>query len=218
MKKNIVTIVVSAAVVGLLALLPVKTAATASAAWSASAAASASAANRFDVDNAHSSVLFGVRHLELSHFYGRFNKVSGKFTFEGKSLDDCSIYIKINAGSVDTNSKKRDRHLKSQDFFNSKQFRDIIFKSTAFKQLESNRYEVTGDLTLHGETKSITTVVEHTGTGDKGGKFGYRSGFETTFTIKRSDFGMNYMIGSGLGDEVKLIISIEGRAPPSPSA
>lgn len=204
MRKNIVTIVVSAAVVGLLALLPGKTAAT------ASAASSASAANRFDVDNAHSSVLFGVRHLELSHFYGRFNKVSGKFTFEGKSLDDCSIYIKINAGSVDTNSKKRDRHLKSQDFFNSKQFRDIIFKSTGFKQLESNRYEVTGDLTLHGETKSITTVVEHTGTGNKGGKFGYRSGFETTFTIKRSDFGMNYMIGSGLGDEVKLIISIEG--------
>ncbi len=212
MKKNIVIIVVSAAVVGLLTLLPVWTSAT------ASAVGTASAAGRFDVDNAHSSVLFGVKHLELSHVYGRFNKVSGKFTFEGKSLDDCSIYIKINAGSVDTNSKKRDRHLKSQDFFNSKQFRDITFKSTSFKQLEPSKYEVTGDLTLHGKTKSVTTVVEHTGTGDKGGNFGFRSGFETTFTIKRSDFGMNYMIGGGLGDEVRLIVSIEGRAAPSPSA
>lgn len=213
MKRNIVTILVSAAVVGCLALMSAGSAASASAEVGTSAVA-----GRFDVDGGHSSVLFGVKHLELSHFYGRFNKVSGKFTFEGGSLDDLSIYIKIAAGSVDTNSKKRDKHLKSQSFFNSKQFRDITFKSTSFKQLEGNKYEVTGDLTLRGETKPVTTIVEHTGTGDKGGKFGRRSGFETTFTIKRSDFGMNYMVGGGLGDEVKLIISIEGHAPPTPAA
>ncbi len=208
MKKNIVTIFVAAVVVGCLAMMSVGSSATTT--------TSAAAAARFDVDNVHSSVLFGVKHLDLSHVYGRFNKVSGKFELEGRSLDDLSIYVKIDAKSVDTNSKKRDKHLKSQDFFNSKQFRDITFKSTSFKMLEPNKFEVTGDLTLHGETKPLTTIVQHTGTGDKGGNYGYRSGYETTFTFKRSDFGMNYMVGAGLGDEIKVIVSIEGhRAQPA---
>jgi polyisoprenoid-binding protein YceI len=202
MKKHMVTIVVSVGVVGLLAMMSAGSAATAS--------TSAAEPTRFDVDGEHSSVLFGVQHLDLSHVYGRFNEISGKFLLDGGSLDELSIYMKIDAGSVDTNSKKRDQHLKSQDFFNSKQFRDIIFKSTTFKMLEPNKYEVTGDLTLHGETKPVTAVVVHTGTGDKGERMGNRSGFETAFTIKRSDFGMNYMVGSGLGDEVKVIVSIEG--------
>lgn len=202
MKKSIVTIIIAAAVAGAVAVVSVGPA----------SANIAAAETKFDVDGTHSSVLFGVKHLDLSHFYGRFNDVDGKFIFQGQSLDELSIYIKVDAGSVDTNDKKRDRHLKNQDFFNSKQFRDITFKSTGFKMLEPDKFEVTGDLSLHGVTKPITTIVHHTGTGNKGERYGSRSGFETEFTIKRSDFGMTYGLeGDVLGDEVKIIVAIEGK-------
>ena len=84
----------------------------------------------------------------------------------------------------------------------------VSFKSKSFTRVSQDVYEVTGDLALLGVTRPLTVKIQRTGDGkDPWG--GFRIGFETTFTIRRSDFGMNFMMG-GVGDEVRIIISIEG--------
>jgi len=165
-------------------------------------------ADRFEVDKVHSAVIYRINHLGTSYSYGRFNDISGTFTFNEQDAGKSEILIEVKTGSVDSGDKKRDDHLKSPDFFNVKQFPVMSFASKTVKKAETNIYDVTGDLTLHGVTKSITTKVEHVGTGkDPWG--GTRSGFETVFTVKRSDFGINFM-PDGLGDEVRVTVSIEG--------
>jgi polyisoprenoid-binding protein YceI len=97
--------------------------------------------------------------------------------------------------------------LKSPDFFNAKQFPSIIFKSTKVAKAGA-KYQVTGDLTLHGTTKPITFEIEQTGSG-KGPTGAAVAGVEATLKIKRSDFGMNKMIPM-IGDDVTVIVSLEG--------
>ena len=110
--------------------------------------------------------------------------------------------------NVDTAVEKRDTQLKSPDFFNAGEHPTISFKSKSVKKLKEAVYEVSGDLTLLGKTLPITTEVHATGAGkDPWG--GFRMGFETSFSIKRSDFGMNFMMG-GVSDEVNLTVSVEG--------
>ena len=110
--------------------------------------------------------------------------------------------------SIDTHNAKRDQHLKSPDFFNAKQFPAITFKSKQVKKSSKDTYEVTGDLTIHGVTRPVTVKVTNTGSG-KDPMGANRIGFETIFTIKRSDFGMKFMLGP-VSDEIRLIVSIEG--------
>lgn len=170
-------------------------------------AAPARASDTYKVDGSHSSVLFRIKHLNVSYFYGRFTDVSGTCVFDESDPTKSTIQIAIQTESIDTHDQKRDAHLKSPDFFNARQFPTITFKSTAIKLAEEDKLEVSGDLTFHGVTKPIVISVERTGTGpDPWG--GHRTGFETTLNIKRSDYGMDFML-SGLGDDVKLIISIE---------
>jgi polyisoprenoid-binding protein YceI len=106
---------------------------------------------------------------------------------------------------VDTGIQKRDDHLRSPDFFNAKQFPTIKFVSKEVKKTDKG-HEVTGDLTMHGVTKSITVNLEQTGQGSMGPR--QIIGFETTVDLKRSDFGMKNMIGPA-ADDVRLIISLE---------
>ena len=162
---------------------------------------------RYDVDPVHSTLVFGITHLGVSYFYGRFNSPYGEFQFDPDNLSGSSFEIVASADKVDTNNPRRDGHLKSGDFFNARQFPTITFKSTQVTKAGDNTYKVAGDLTLHGVTKPITIELEHIGTRDT--PRGHLCGFRTTFTIKRSDFGMTFMLGD-LGDEVTLMIGIEG--------
>ncbi|MBI1927216.1 YceI family protein [Candidatus Poribacteria bacterium] len=164
-------------------------------------------ANIYEVDPSHSTVLFRAKHLGASHFYGRFNELSGAFTIDENDPAKSKVEIEVRAESVDTFNERRDQHLKSPDFFNAKQFPVITFKSKAVNKLEADTYEVTGDFFLHGVTKTLTVKVKQTGVG-KNRRGNQLIGFETTFTIKRSEFGMNYML-DGVSDEVSLIISLE---------
>jgi len=161
----------------------------------------------FTVDRVHSSVLFRVSHLGVSQSYGRFNEMEGSFLINPDSPESSNLNISVKTTSVDTANGKRDDHLRSPDFFNAAQFPVATFKSTAFKKVGDKKYEVTGDLTFHGVTKSITAPLEHVGTAEARGAM--KSGFECIFEIKRSDFGMNYMPGA-LGEDVRVIVSIEG--------
>jgi polyisoprenoid-binding protein YceI len=175
----------------------------------AAAVAVPASADAFEVDNVHSSVLFKVKHNNVSNFYGRFNEVSGSFHLSKDDASKSSMDIKVKAESVDSNSEGRDKHLNGPDFFSSKEFPEISFVGKAFEKSGENGFSVTGDLTLRGVTKSITAKVEHTGEGP-GRRGGTVAGFEATFTIKRSDFGVSYMVGPGLQDDVTLIVALQG--------
>ena len=109
--------------------------------------------------------------------------------------------------SIDTRSEKRDQHLKSPDFFNAKQFPAITFKSNKIEG-SGDSYKISGDLTIHGVTKPIMIEFKK-GAEGKGGQGEIRSGGETRFTIKRSDYDMKFMAGP-VGDDVNIIVSLEG--------
>ncbi len=168
---------------------------------------SADEAAWFAVDPVHSTMIFGINHLGVSTFYGRINGPTGEFHLSHDEPAASSFDISAKAENVDTKHKGRNDHLRGGDFFDAKQFPDITFRSTAVSRSSKSTYAVTGDITVHGVTRSINVTIEHIGTKDT--RMGTRSGFSTNFTIKRSDFGMGYMVGM-LGDDVTLMIGIEG--------
>jgi polyisoprenoid-binding protein YceI len=165
-------------------------------------------ADNYKVDPMHSSLIFRTKHFGIGHIYGRFNEFSGTFRLNEQNPADGALQMEIKAASVDTAIDKRDAHLKGPDFFNVKQFPTISFKSTKFKKLDDSSYEVTGDLTLHGVTKPVTVKLERIGSA-KDPMGGYRTGLETTFTIKRTDFDMKFGL-EGVADEVRITLAVEG--------
>jgi len=166
----------------------------------------------FEVDDVHSMALFRVQHMGAGRFWGLFNDVSGTIQYTPeKSL---LLNIAIQTESVDSNNKQLDQHLKSPDFFNSVEFPQMTFVSISAKHIESGRFEVVGDLTIHGVKKRVTVPVECSSISKLGGKT--RAGFEASFEIKRSDFGVSYGVEKKmLGDETRIIVSLEGIEPGS---
>jgi polyisoprenoid-binding protein YceI len=171
-------------------------------------AAPAFAADTYKVDPVHSATVFRIKHANASFFWGRFNEQSGTFALDEADPAKSSFDITINADSVDTNNEKRTAHVKSPDFFNSKQYPAITFKSTKVEKGDGDTLKVTGDLSFHGVTKPVTVSVELTGKGELP-KGMVRAGIEATFTVKMSDFGIKGMPGA-LSDEVKIISGMSG--------
>ncbi len=165
------------------------------------------AADSYEVDASHTGLGFTIDHLGFSNFQGRFNEISGSGTWDNDDPSANSITLNIKASSVDTANEKRDKHLRSPDFFDSNQFPMITFESSSFKSLGGADYEVTGSLSMHGVTKEITIPLTKVGEGDN--PWGQHViGFDTRFSINRMDYGINYM-PDGLGKEVKLHLSLE---------
>jgi polyisoprenoid-binding protein YceI len=163
-------------------------------------------ADDYTIDGSHTAVTFQVSHAGFSMTHGRFNDVAGTFTIDENPAKS-AFSVTIKAESVDTNNPQRDTHLRSADFFNAKQFPTITFKSTSVKAGKEG-LDVTGDLTLHGETKPVSFTLK----GGKKGEFPagkQRTGYSTELTVKRSDFGMSKMLEM-IGDDVKIAISFEG--------
>lgn len=165
------------------------------------------AADTYSVDKTHSSVIFRVKHLNVSYFYGRFNDISGTYSLDAESPENSAIDITVKADSLDTNSEDRDKHMKGPEFFDVEKHPEMKFKSRVVKKSGENQFHVEGDLTFHGETKPVAVDIEYVGEGKT--FLGDRSGFHTTLTIQRADYGMDAMLG-GLSNEVQLIISVEG--------
>jgi polyisoprenoid-binding protein YceI len=160
----------------------------------------------FNIDSVHSTAIFRVQHLGAGNFYGRFNELEGTIDWDAEDGPSFDVSIKIE--SVDSGNEALDKHLKNADFFDAKQFPTMTFKSTGAKKMGDN-WKVTGEMTMHGVTKPVEVNMEFVGRADVGR--GDRVGFETTFTIKRSDFGMNWGVENGaLGDTTKIIVSLEG--------
>ncbi len=162
------------------------------------------AGESYRVDPVHSSMLFRVKHMNTSYIWGRFNEYSGTANLDGA---DPSFAMQIKVDSIDTANAKRDQHLKGPDFFSARQFPAISFKSTKVTKLGPTTYDVEGLLTLHGVSKPIKVRVDRTGT-NKGPMGGTITGLATTFTIKRSDFGMKFML-QGVGDDVLIVANLE---------
>jgi polyisoprenoid-binding protein YceI len=162
-------------------------------------------AETYKIDAVHSQVIFRIGHLGVSKIFGRFNTTEGTFVTDDDP-SKISFEATVSVDSLDTGNPQRDKHLKSPDFFNAKQFPEITFKSTSVAK-SGDTYQITGDLTLHGVTKSIT--VPMTKIGEAKTMAGERAGFGTEFTVKRSDYGMNFMPGA-VGDDVELLINLEG--------
>jgi polyisoprenoid-binding protein YceI len=180
--------------------------AAASAVVGAPEARSESPASKWTVDPVHSTVLFKIKHLGASWTYGRFDSVGGGIYAADDGSAPTAVRLVVKTDSVNTGNEKRDGHLKSPDFFSAKQFPEITFKSTSAKALDADTTEVAGDLTLHGVTKPVTAKVVRVGTGSMQGRT--VAGWETTLSLKRSDFGMEKMVGP-VGDDVTLTVAVE---------
>ncbi len=166
------------------------------------------ASEKYKLDPDHSSIIFKVKHFDIGYVYGRFNDFSGHFVIDPKNPTKSSVEITVKAASVDTNNQKRDQHLRSPDFLNAKQFQLITFKGAGVKKIDDHTAEVRGTLTLHGVPKPFTIKVERVGQGkDPWGN--QRIGLKTSLSIKRSDFGINYM-PEGISDEIRVKIATEG--------
>lgn len=163
-------------------------------------------AKNWEVDSGHASIVFKINHLGFSNVYGTVSGLEGKIVLDEAKPEKSSFDLKAPASNVHTNNVKRDEHLQSPDFFNVKQFANIELKSKSVKKVGEN-YDVTADLTMHGVTKPVSFVFHRMKTGkDPWGNT--RTGGETAFKIKRSDFGMNFMAGA-IGDEVDMMVSLE---------
>ena len=169
----------------------------------------ATLAATYNIDPVHSSANFKIKHLDSSYVYGRFNDLKGTVNFDSANPAKSSVMIEIDPNTVDTKVEQRDNHLRSPDFLNVKEFPKMSFKSTAVKKVKNNLYNVKGNFTLHGVTKPITVDFTVVGENKKGMKTEIRGGGETTFKIKRSDYGMKFM-PQVIGDEVTITLAVEG--------
>lgn len=164
-------------------------------------------AGTFAIDGSHSWILFKTNHLGLGTAWGSFNKFEGSFVLDSENAEASSVAMKIDASSVDTKNKKRDDQMKGPDFFNAKEFPSITFTSSKVSG-GGETFQVTGNLEMLGKKKEVTVTMTKVGEGDD--PWGnYRAGFEGTFSIDRTEFGMDYM-KDGIGSEVTLILAFEG--------
>jgi polyisoprenoid-binding protein YceI len=145
----------------------------------------------YTVDPSHSRIGFVARHAMVTKVRGSFNEFEGTGYFDAEDPTNSKAQLTIETSSIDTRNADRDGHLKSNDFFDMKNYPQITFVTTAVGQVDADNYRVTGDLTIKGVTKPVTVDVEYTGTAvDPFGNT--RIGFEGKTTVNRKDWGVNW--------------------------
>jgi polyisoprenoid-binding protein YceI len=170
-------------------------------------------ATKWAIDPMHSEVQFKVKHLVISTVSGFFKSFEGSLESDNDNFEDANISFALNIDSIDTNQSQRDEHLKSAEFFDAAQYPQITFKSTSFKKTDEDEFELTGDLTIKGITKSVKLTAEYGGsTNDFYGNT--KAGFEVTGKINRKEFGLTWdgVTEAGsivVGEDIKLIINIQ---------
>jgi polyisoprenoid-binding protein YceI len=168
---------------------------------------SVAAADKYAYDQVHSSISFKVQHLGISWIHGRFNEASGMFSIDREHPSKSTFELTIKVDSVDTANKARDEHLLQADYFDTKQFPTIEFKSTSTKAIESG-FQVTGNFTMHGKTKKITFILK--GGKEREFKGNKHVGFSTQLSLKRSDYDFDKKAIGLIGDEALIYIDCEG--------
>lgn len=167
----------------------------------------------YEVDLAHSSATFKIKHLGISTVTGRFDKFSGTVSLDPADPKTLKTTATIDVASIDTDNDKRDEHLRKPDFFDAAKFPQITFVSNGVKETGKNKYAISGDLTLHGVTKPVVLDAEFGGAlKDPWG--GERVAFTASTVINRLDYGVGpeQKLETGglmLGNEVRIEIEIE---------
>jgi len=177
------------------------------------ASMSAFAQTTWNIDPAHSTAQFTVRHLGISNVTGSFTKVSGSVVLNDKDITQSQVAASIDVNSVDTRVDARDKDLKSPNFFDVEKYPTIEFKSKKITG-SAGKLKVIGDLTIHGATHEVTLDVDGP-TPEVADPWGNaRRGISATTSINRKDFNLTYnkMLGTGeamIGDTVKIQIDAE---------
>lgn len=167
-----------------------------------------SAQTKWTVDPMHSSVNFSVKHMGISFINGNFGKFDGTIVASKPDLTDAKINFNVDVNSINTNVPPRDKHLKSDDFFNAEQYPGMSFESASFTKKAENTYELNGKLTIRDVTKDVKFDVIYGGTvkNDQGTK----AGFTATTTINRLDYNIKYdPTGAGIAKEVNIVLNLE---------
>lgn len=156
-------------------------------------------------DDAHSQLTFTVKHLGITDVTGTFNDFDVSIQSKKADFSDAVVELTAKVASIDTRVEARDNHLKSADFFDAEKYPELHFKSTAIRKITPTKFRLTGPLTMHGVTKTVSVVMDHTGTVENAMNKKQTAGFRVTGVIKRSDFG----IGAGfpppmISDEVRI--------------
>jgi polyisoprenoid-binding protein YceI len=168
----------------------------------------------YNIDPQHSAAQFKVRHMMIANVKGEFDKVSGTVEFDPANLAVSKVEATIDVGSISTRETDRDNHLKSPDFLDAAKFPTITFKSTSVAAAGGGEYKVTGDLTIHGVTKSVVLAVESISDEVKDPWGFQRRGATAATRINRSDFGLTFNMvleagGVMVGEHVDITLDVE---------
>ena len=172
-----------------------------------------SAATAWHVDPAHSQVGFKVRHLGFSKVKGTFEEYNATVHFDGEHLESLKAEVTIQAASVDTGNEDRDNHLRSEDFFETEVYPTLSFKSTSVTPQGENKFDMAGELTIHGITKDAVLHGEFLGTAKDpwGNK---RVAFEASTKVNRKEFDLtwNQVLETGgllVSEEVEINVEVQ---------
>ncbi len=168
----------------------------------------AAATSTWQIDPAHSSAQFAVKHLMISTVRGAFTSVKGSLQFDDKDITKSTVDVTIDVNSVDTRVPDRDKDLKSDHFFDADHFPTITFKSKRVEQVAPGKLKVTGDLTIHGITKEAVLDVDGPTAPVKDPWGNQRIGVSASSKVTRQDFGITYGPGM-IGDEISITVDAE---------
>jgi polyisoprenoid-binding protein YceI len=168
----------------------------------------AATTSTWNIDPAHSSAQFAVKHLMISTVRGAFTSVKGSIQLDDKDITKSSVEVTIDVNSVDTRQPDRDKDLKSDHFFDAEHFSTITFKSKKVEQVSPGKLKVTGDLTIRGVTKEVVLDVDGPTAPVKDPWGNQRIGVSASSKVTRQDFGITYGPGM-IGDEISITIDAE---------
>jgi polyisoprenoid-binding protein YceI len=164
------------------------------------------------IDKTHSNVKFTVTHLVISEVEGYFKIFEGSMENSNPDFSDAKINFTVDVNSINTDNENRDKHLKSDDFFNAEKFPQMKFESTSFASQGNNKYKLVGNLTIRDVTKPVTFEVTYGGTANMGTTV--KSGFKAKTTINRFDYGLKWdkateAGGLVVGKDVVIAVNVE---------
>jgi len=177
--------------------------------------------SEWQIDPAHTTPAFTVRHMGISNVHGRFVKTSGSAIIDDNEITKSSVTATMDVNSIDTGAEGRDNDLKSPNYFDAAQFPTITFKSKSVSKNGDGKLKVVGDLTIHGVTKEVTLDVEGPSPPLERGPM-KRRGLSASTTVNRKDFGIGaktpaMVVGEDIKIEIDAELTQKGAAPSAPS-
>jgi polyisoprenoid-binding protein YceI len=145
---------------------------------------------QYEIDKGHTFVTFQASHIGYAWIPGTFDDVSGTFTYDPDNRPDSSVEFTINIKSLDTDHTKRDKHLRSDEFFHASKYPEATFKSSSYEPTGEDTAVMTGDLTIKGVTREVELQVKELEAGVDPWD-NYRRAFEATTTLNIDDFNLD---------------------------